>query len=94
MTLGSYAPPSLAGEGFIHCSTEAQMLETAGLHFVGHEELLILHLEPTRLAADLKWEASRGGALFPHIFRALRADDPVAESRLTRAQSGDWQWLR
>ena len=67
-------------DGFIHFSTAAQAAETASKHFSGEEGLWLLAVEADSLGCDLKWEPSRGGALFPHLYRDLRLDD-VAWSR-------------
>ncbi|MDK3074877.1 DUF952 domain-containing protein [Sedimentitalea sp. JM2-8] len=76
-TLG--APVDLA-DGFVHFSTAAQVAETAARHFSGEAGLVLLAVDPDALGAALKWEPSRGGALFPHLFRPLRLED-VAWSR-------------
>ena len=68
------APVDLA-DGYIHFSTSAQVAETAAKHFAGEDGLWLLSLEADHLGADLKWEPSRGGALFPHLYRALRRDE-------------------
>ncbi len=71
-TLG--APVDLT-DGFIHFSTAEQVAETAARHFAGAEGLILLALEARALGAALPWEHSRGGALFPHLFRPLRLPD-------------------
>lgn len=53
-------------DGFIHLSSEAQVEETARRHFSGQENLMLVAFE-ARTLASLRWEASRGGALFPHV---------------------------
>jgi uncharacterized protein (DUF952 family) len=58
-------------DGFIHLSTAAQAQETARLHFAGQAGLVVLALDADRLGAALKWEPSRGGQLFPHLYGAL-----------------------
>ena len=58
-------------DGFIHFSTAAQAQETARRHFAGQPGLVILEVEAGELGADLKWEPSRGGELFPHLHGAL-----------------------
>lgn len=62
------APVDLA-DGFIHFSTAAQMRETAAKHFAGANDLVLVWGEDGPLGAELKWEVSRGGAKFPHLFR-------------------------
>ncbi len=71
-TLG--APIDLA-DGYIHFSTAEQLLETAEKHFSGATGLMVLALEADTLGEDLKWEPSRGGALFPHLYRPMRLSD-------------------
>lgn len=64
------APIDLS-DGFIHFSTADQAARTAALHFAGAEGLVLAAVDTDILGNDLKWEPSRGGALFPHLFRAL-----------------------
>jgi uncharacterized protein (DUF952 family) len=54
-------------DGFIHFSTAAQVVETARKHFAGQHNLLLVRVDAERLGNRLKWEPSRGGALFPHL---------------------------
>ncbi|MFN3814574.1 DUF952 domain-containing protein [Brevundimonas sp.] len=63
-------------DGFIHLSTDAQLHETAAKHYAGQSGLVILTLDAdhTPLKALIRWEPSRGGALFPHIYGDLRAE--------------------
>lgn len=61
-------------DGFIHFSTAAQAAETAARHFAGQTDLVLLHVDAARLGERLKWEPSRGGALFPHLYDALALD--------------------
>ncbi len=58
-------------DGFIHFSAAHQVEETARKHYVGQKDLLLLHVDSERLGAALKWEPSRGGDLFPHLYGAL-----------------------
>ena len=68
------APIDLA-DGYIHMSTSAQVAETVAKHFAGEDGLVLLALDADTLGETLKWEVSRGGAEFPHLYRALRMDD-------------------
>lgn len=68
------APVDLA-DGYIHFSTAGQVAGTASRHFAGQDDLVLVAVEVERLGAALKWEVSRGGALFPHLYAAL---DPAA----------------
>jgi uncharacterized protein (DUF952 family) len=70
------APVDLA-DGYIHFSTATQAAETAAKHFAGKEGLMLLAVEAGALGGALKWEPSRGGALFPHLYRALHLKDVV-----------------
>ena len=64
------APVDLA-DGFIHFSTAEQVAETAMKHFRGHGDLVLVAVDSAALGAQLKWEPSRGGALFPHLYGPL-----------------------
>jgi uncharacterized protein (DUF952 family) len=64
------APVDLA-DGFIHFSTAAQAEETAAKHFAGQTDLLLVSVPAATLGPRLKWEPSRGGALFPHLYDVL-----------------------
>lgn len=76
------APVDLA-DGFIHFSTGEQVAGTLEKHFSGAQDLVLLAVEADTLGADLKWEVSRGGALFPHLYRPLRAADVLWHKPLT-----------
>lgn len=58
-------------DGYIHFSTADQARETAAKHFASQQELVIVAVSTARLGAALKWEPSRGGALFPHLYEPL-----------------------
>lgn len=58
-------------DGFIHFSSAAQVEETAAKHFGGQDDLLLIAIDSDRLGKALKWEPSRGGALFPHLYGPL-----------------------
>ncbi|MET0367464.1 MAG: DUF952 domain-containing protein [Methylobacterium sp.] len=66
----SGAPVDVA-DGFIHFSTAAQVAETAARHFAGQDDLLLVAVEGDRLGDALRYEASRGGDLFPHLYGDL-----------------------
>lgn len=63
--------PVDAADGFIHFSTAAQVRETAARHFAGQDELLLVAVDPERLGEALRYEPSRGGDLFPHLYAPL-----------------------
>jgi uncharacterized protein (DUF952 family) len=58
-------------DGFIHFSTAAQAVETAAKHFAGKRDLVLVRVDAGKLGSMLKWEPSRGGALFPHLYGDL-----------------------
>jgi uncharacterized protein (DUF952 family) len=60
-----------AADGFIHFSTAAQIVESAAKHRTGQTGLVLLAVDAAALGPDLRWEPSRGGALFPHLYGAL-----------------------
>ena len=64
--------PVDVADGFIHFSTAVQTRETAAKHFAGQNDLVLVQIDTAHLPAEaLKWEPSRGGALFPHLYAAL-----------------------
>lgn len=75
-------------DGYIHFSTAAQVMETAARHFADQSDLVLVACDPDRLGAALKWEPSRGGALFPHLFRALTMSDVVWDKSLPLGATG------
>jgi uncharacterized protein (DUF952 family) len=62
-------------DGYIHFSTGAQAPETASRHFSGEADLWLVACDEATLGPALRWEPSRGGALFPHLYRPLRRED-------------------
>lgn len=58
-------------DGFIHLSSAAQVRETAARHFAGVADLLLLAVDTDMLGEALRWEPSRGGADFPHLYGPL-----------------------
>src|SRR5262245_22045934 len=69
-------------DGFIHFSTAAQAPETAARHFAHQPDLVLIAVDAAALGDRLKWEPSRGGALFPHLYgdlplKAVRRFDPL-----------------
>jgi uncharacterized protein (DUF952 family) len=58
-------------DGFIHFSTAEQVKGTLERHFAGERDLVVLEIDSAVLGDELKWEASRGGALFPHLYGEL-----------------------
>ena len=71
-TAGRYAgSPVDRRDGFIHFSTAPQLEGTAAKHFAGLSDLMLVAVDSDALGGALKWESSRGGELFPHLYAAL-----------------------
>ena len=75
-------------DGYIHFSTVAQAAETARLHFSGQAGLVLVAVDTSMLGDALKWEASRGGNLFPHLYGALSLDAVTAVHPLPLGDDG------
>ena len=75
-------------DGFIHFSAAHQVRETAAKHFRGQTDLLLIAFSAERLGQDLKWEASRGGDLFPHLYAELKTDLALWQEALTLSADG------
>lgn len=69
-------------DGFIHLSAPHQVRETAAKHFKGIEDLLLIAVDEAALGAALKWEPSRGGDLFPHVYGFLPTSSALWEKAL------------
>jgi uncharacterized protein (DUF952 family) len=69
-----------ARDGFIHFSTAGQLAETTSKHFAGQSGLVLVAVDAEALGGKLKWERSRGGDLFPHLYAPL----PLHAVRWTR----------
>ena len=81
------APVDLA-DGYIHFSTAAQVRETAAKHFAGQRDLLLIAVEAEKLGASLKWEPSRGGAVFPHLYAPLELSTVTSVASLPLDDDG------
>jgi uncharacterized protein (DUF952 family) len=76
---GQYAADSLAGQGFIHCSKADQVLRVANLVYAGQSGLVLLVLDPARLASELRWDPGVDMATerFPHVYGPINLDAVV-----------------
>lgn len=81
------APIDLA-DGYVHFSTAAQARETAAKHFAGETGLVLLACAGDAMGDDLKWEVSRGDALFPHLYRVLKLSDVIWSEPLPLTEAG------
>lgn len=73
------APIDIA-DGYIHMSTADQLEETLAKHFAGQQGLVVAEIDLGGFGDALKWEVSRGGAMFPHLYAALPLDKVIATS--------------
>ncbi|MGE0719942.1 MAG: DUF952 domain-containing protein [Alphaproteobacteria bacterium] len=81
------APVDLA-DGYIHLSTAAQLTETVDRHFAGQSGLAVAAVDLAALGDAVRWEASRGGQLFPHIYGRLPLAAVIASGPLERDDAG------
>ncbi len=77
-----------AEDGFIHFSAAHQAVETAAKHFAGQDDLVLLEISAATLGPALKWEPSRGGDLFPHLYGALQISQVDSVSDLLLGADG------
>lgn len=90
---GIYAGSSQdQADGFIHFSDADQVIESAAKHRAGQSDLVLLAVDADALGKDLKWEHSRGGALFPHLYGELPVTAVVTHWDLPLAQDGRHQF--
>ena len=75
-------------DGYIHFSTAAQAQETADKHFAGQTGLVLVAVDAERLGPAVKWEVSRGGALFPHLHGTLATADALWVKPLPLGKDG------
>ncbi|WP_070151351.1 DUF952 domain-containing protein [Sphingobium phenoxybenzoativorans] len=81
------APVDLA-DGYIHMSTRAQAAETAAKHFAGQDDLVLAMVDLSSLGDGVKWEESRGGQLFPHLYGDLPLAAVTTHARLRIGPDG------
>jgi len=79
-------------DGYIHFSTAAQAMETAAKHFAGQNDLLLVAVETDRLGDALRYEVSRGGDLFPHLYSSLPLDTVLWVKPLPLGSDGKHQF--
>ena len=95
---GNYHTDSLSTEGFIHCSTEAQIVDVANAFYQGQHGLVLLVIDSARLTSELKWEppahpnperaAAVGDELFPHVYGPINVEAVVNVIPFEPAEDG------
>jgi uncharacterized protein (DUF952 family) len=78
----TYQPPGYAREGFIHCSTQEQVPGVLQRYYAGVKNLILLHIDETKLSASLKYEEATNKELFPHVFGPINKEAIVRVERL------------
>lgn len=81
------APVDLA-DGYIHLSTCDQLTETVDRHFAGQSDLHVAAVDLDSLGGAVKWEVSRGGVFFPHLYGPLLLETVIAYGPLERSEDG------
>ncbi len=89
---GQYTLPSLATEGFIHCSTAEQVVPVAQRFYKGQRGLVLLILDSDRIRPEVRWEpgTDKPDELFPHIYGALNLDAVTRVVEFEPDANGDW----
>ncbi len=98
---GEYVAPSLQTEGFIHCSTENQVLHVANTFYRGRTDLVLLKLDEAKLKPELKWEPPAGSPApgifdsdkFPHIFGPINLTAVASVLDFVPDPDGAWHSL-
>lgn len=98
---GEYTAPSLETEGFIHCSTEKQVLHVANAFYRGKNDLVLLALDEAQLKPEIKWEAPAGppaagiseSDLFPHVFGPINLIAVASVLDFEPDSTGTWHSL-
>ena len=76
-------------DGFLHFSTASQIAESARRHRAGQRGLVLIAVEAARLGARLRWEPSRDGALFPHLYGPLFPAEAASAHPLPLGPDGE-----
>ncbi|PZS15009.1 MAG: DUF952 domain-containing protein [Pseudonocardiales bacterium] len=90
---GSYRPPSLVHEGFVHCSFAGQVVQVANARYRDTGDLCVVELDPARLGAQVVVEDSYvSGTAYPHVYGPIPTDAAVAVHELTRSAEGGYRF--
>ena len=81
--------PVDAADGYIHFSTAGQVRNTAGRHFSGEDGLVLVAVDVSKLGSALRWEESRGGARFPHLYSPLNLEAVIWVKPLPLGSAGE-----
>lgn len=96
-SLGRYSGSDAdRADGFLHFSTAGQIRESAAKHRAGEIDLVLIEADPAKLGESLRWETSRGGQQFPHLYGVLPLDAITRTADLALDASGTHQfpaWL-
>jgi uncharacterized protein (DUF952 family) len=87
---GWYLPPGFEAEGFIHCCHRSQLERVLGEHFAGRDDVLLLVLEGSLIAADIRYERAGNGEDYPHIYGPIQPA-AVTQSFSAARVNGEWQ---
>ncbi len=82
LTNSAYEPNAFPKEGFIHCSTKEQVPGVLQRYYAGVKNLILLHIDESKLKALLKFEKATNGELFPHVFGPINKDAIVTVENL------------
>ena len=91
--LGTYRSNTLDSEGFIHCSTAAQVLGSANRFFKDQTDLVILTIDTSRVKPEIKYEGAETTNLFPHIYGELNIDAVLQASDFEADPNGEFTSL-
>ena len=90
---GIYRADSLASQGFIHCSSQVQVVQTANRLYHGQTGLVLLQIDPERVHSEIRWENLEGGSeLFPHIYGSLSTDAVIEVFDFTPQSDGSFKF--
>ena len=82
LTNATYEPDAFSKEGFIHCSTKAQVPGVLQRYYAGVQNLILLHIDESKLTPSLNYEAATNNELFPHVFGPINKDAIVTVENL------------
>ena len=77
-----------SADGYVHFSDASQLEATLDAHYHGHDDLMILAVDAAACGAALRWEPSRDGVLFPHLYGPLSKDMVAARFKLNSVRNG------